>query len=166
MTNFHSWATPYTEKEADRLIKAAPAHLTEEVRNLIAAVNQAHEIAKRYATPTGQWFHVSPHEISVGSTLVPGGLDPDNPTSGRFYTEDGYGSDTGMLADMGATRAEHVWLTIDTEDAEFWAEVLAAPHTYEVEPVNPRPWNGTGTDGWVCDSATVLRKVTDRSADE
>lgn len=159
MTDFYPWATRYTDEEADRLVSAAPEHLTEEVRNIINAVNAAHDSAKRFATPTGLWLHVSPHQISPGSTLIPGGLEPDKPTSGDFYTKDGFGGDTGMMTDMGAGRAQFVWLTIDHEDARFWAEVLNAAHVYEVEPVNPRPWNGTGVDGWVCDSATVVRKV-------
>lgn len=166
MTDFYPWAQPYSAEEADRLVNAAPEHLADEVRKLIAAVNQAHDSAKRFATPTGRWFHVSPHHISVGSTLVPGGLDPDQPTSGEFYTRDGFAGDTGTLADMGGTRAQHVWLTIDTEDAAFWAGVLNAAHLYEVTPVNPRPWNGTGVDGWVCDSATVIAKLPDLSSQE
>ena len=159
MTQFFPWAQRYTQEEEDRLVKSAPEHLADEVRNLIAAVNQAHDDAKRYATPTGFWYHVSPHLISPGTTLVPGGLDPANPTSGEFYTRDGFAGDTGTLADMGAGRAQFVWLSIDAEDAQFWAEVLNASHTYEVHPVDPRPWNGTGMDGWVCESAKVIRRL-------
>lgn len=161
MTDFFPWATRYTEEEADRLVKAAPDHLTEEVRNLIAAVNAAHETAKRFNTPTGKWYHVSPHQIDVGTTLVPGGLDPANPTSDEFYTRDGFGHDSGTLADMGATRPEHVWLTIDREDADFWAGVLNASHVYEVQPIDePKPWNGTGVDGWVVAAAVVIQEVS------
>lgn len=166
MTDFYPWAQPYTDEETDRLVEAAPEHLAEEVRNLIAAVNSAHENAKRFATPTGRWFHVSPHNISVGSTLVPGGLEPDKPTSSDFYTRDGFGDDAGMLTDMGRPRTRFVWLTIDTDDAAFWAEVLDATYLYEVTPVNPRPWNGTGVDGWVCDSATVIAKLPNQEKDD
>lgn len=159
-TAMHGWAQRYTPEEADRLIKAAPKHLKGEVRNLIAAVNQAHEDAQQYATPTGRWYHVSPHNISTGSTLVPGGLDPATPTSGKFYTRDGFGVDTGTMADMGASRAQFVWLTTTLEDAHFWADTLKADYIYEVQPIDaPRPWNGTGVDGWVAARATITSRV-------
>lgn len=161
MTTFHPWATRYTKEEEDRLVKAAPDHLKDEVRKLIATVNDAHDAAKRFNTPTGRWYHASPHNISVGSTLVPGGLDPAAPTSGEFYSRDGFGADTGTLADMGAGRAQFVWLTIDIEDARFWADTLGATHIYEVQPTDePRPWNGTGVDGWVTTAAVIIRKLS------
>jgi len=153
----HGWAQRYTREEAERLIGIAPDHLKDEVRALIENVNRAHDDARRYATPTGAWYHVSPHDISTGSTLVPGGLDPAAPTSGEFYTRDGFGADTGTMADMGAARAQFVWLTTTLEDARFWADTLGADHVYEVQPIDaPRPWNGTGVDGWVVTAATII----------
>jgi len=153
----HPWARRYTPQEADRLVEAAPRHLKGEVRALIVAVNQAHDEAVRHSTPTGRWYHVSPHAISTGSTLVPGGLDPAAPTSGEFYTRKGFGADTGTMADMGGGRAQFVWLTTTLEDALFWADLLDAGHVYEVQPIDePRPWNGTGADGWVVAAATVI----------
>ena len=153
----HGWAQRYTPEEADRLVGIAPDHLKDEVRALIVAVNQAHDQAVRHSTPTGRWYHVSPHDISTGSTLVPGGLDPAAPTSGEFYTRAGFGADTGTMADMGGTRAQFVWLTTNLEDARFWAGRLGADHVYEVRPIDaPRPWNGTGVDGWVVTAATIV----------
>ena len=153
----HPWARRYTAEEADRLVGAAPDRIKGEVRALIEGVNRAHEAAKGHLTPTGRWYHVSPHNISTGSTLVPGGLDPAAPTSGEFYTRAGFGADTGTMADMGAPRAQFVWLTTTLEDARFWADVLGARHVYEVQPIDaPRPWNGTGVDGWVVTAATIV----------
>lgn len=147
---------PYTPERAARLVAAAPPHLAGEVARLIDMVN---DTATRFAA-TGTWYHVSPHLVSPGTTLVPGGLDPANPTSKEFYVEDGYGDDTGTLADMGAGRSRFVWLTVSEEDARFWSRLLKAPHTYEVEPLDdPRPWNGTGSDGWVTTAARVVRKL-------
>ena len=41
------------------------------------------------------------------------------------------------------------------------AIVLCASHCYEVQPTTePRPWNGTGTDGWVVERAVVVRELS------
>lgn len=160
MTTFHPWARRYSKEEADRLVKEAPDYLKDEVRNLIESVNQAHDAAQQHSTPTGRWYHVSPHNITTGTTLMPGGLDPANPTSGDFYTRDGFGADTGTMADMGGTRSQFVWLTTTIEDAKFWALTLNADYTYEVQPIDaPRPWNGTGVDGWVVTAATIIGRA-------
>ena len=152
MTDFHPWAKKYTAEEAQRLIGAAPEHLRPEVAGLIAAVNTAHEQAKDYAE-TGRWFHVSRQKLAVGTVLSAGGGPASDP---EFYAQ-GYGEDTGTMADMGGSRTEHLWLTTTRRDAKFWAKTLKAKFLYEVQPTDkPRPWNGTGTDGWVTTAAVVL----------
>jgi hypothetical protein len=109
--------------------------------------------------PTGKWYHVSPHDMPEGTTLVPGGVT-GTPTSQSFY-DMGFGDDTGTLKDMGKSRTQHVWLTPDLEDAHFWSNVLKAPHIYEVEPGDePQAWNGTGVDGYVSGGAKILRKLS------
>ena len=106
--------------------------------------------------PSGKWYHVSPHALADGIDLIPGGGDSP---SQSFY-DDGWGEDTGTLTDMGQGRTGHVWLTPDLDDAHFWSAALNAPHIYEVDPhEDPRPWNGTGTDGWVVPGAKIRRKV-------
>ena len=106
--------------------------------------------------PSGKWYHVSPHALTDGTDLIPGGGDSP---SQSFY-DDGWGEDTGTLTDMGQGRTGHVWLTPDLDDAHFWSAALNAPHIYEVDPhEDPRPWNGTGTDGWVVPGAKIRRKV-------
>lgn len=158
MTDFLPFSKGYTPEETERMLATVPEHLTEDIRSLIESVNRAHESIKSYAIPTGRWFHVSPHRLPVGTLLSPGVVAP---TSEEFYTRDGYGQDSGTLADMGATRPEHLWLTTTVEDAAFWANVLKAEHTYEVMPVDmPKPWNGTGVDGWVTTAAAILRELT------
>lgn len=153
----YPWARKCSKKEAQRLIAKAPPHLKGEVRRLIKVINQAHQNAKAFAA-TGRWFHVSPHELPVGTTLVPNGAPV--PTSAEFYAE-GYGQDTGTLADMGASRSEHLWVTTTLKDARFWARVLKADHIYEVQPTDePRPWNGTGVDGWVTTAAVIIEVVS------
>lgn len=153
---FHPWARKYSKKEAERLVNQAPPHLKGEVRRLIKAVNEAHQKAQEFAA-TGRWFHVSPHALPVGTTLVPNGAP--EATSADFYA-DGYGQDTGTLADMGASRSEHLWVTTTLKDARFWATVLKATHIYEVQPTDaPRPWNGTGVDGWVTTAAVILTEI-------
>jgi len=107
--------------------------------------------------PSGRWFHVSAARLPAGTVLVPGG--GRNPGTRSFY-DMGFGQDTGVLVDMEAARDSLVWLSIDLDDAGFWAAVLCAGHVYEVKPAEePRPWNGTGTDGWVVSNATVLREI-------
>ncbi len=106
--------------------------------------------------PSGKWYHVSPHALADGTDLIPGGGDSP---SQSFY-DDGWGEDTGTLTDMGQGRTGHVWLTPDLDDAHFWSAALSAPHIYEVDPhEDPRPWNGTGADGWVVPGAKIRRKV-------
>ena len=103
------------------------------------------------------WFHVSPFEMGPGTLLRPGVAR--NPANAGFYGS-GFGQDTGALLDMHTRRDEVVWLSPTREDARYWAIVLRASHCYEVQPTTePRPWNGTGTDGWVVPKAIVLRKL-------
>jgi hypothetical protein len=79
-------------------------------------------------------------------------------TSADFYEE--LGTDTGTLADMGADRPLHLWITTTRRDAKFCAETIRAKVCYDVQPAtDPRPWNGTGVDGWVTTAATILRTV-------
>lgn len=104
------------------------------------------------------WFHVSPFKMGPGTLLRPGAAR--NPANDTFYGL-GFGQDTGFLRDMQARRDEVVWLSPSREDAEYWAIVLCASHCYEVQPTTePRPWNGTGTDGWVVERAVVVRELS------
>lgn len=104
------------------------------------------------------WFHVSPFEMGPGTLLRPGVAR--NPANAGFYGS-GFGQDTGALLDMHTRRDEVVWLSPSREDAEYWAIVLRAGHCYEVQPTTePRPWNGTGTDGWVVERAVVVRELS------
>jgi hypothetical protein len=67
---------------------------------------------------------------------------------------------TQTLADLGADRPLHLWITTTRRDAKFCAETIRAKFCYEVQPAtDPRPWNGTGVDGWVTTAATILRTV-------
>ena len=110
-----------------------------------------------------KWFHVSPHRIETGTVLMPGAIR--NPANDAFYRA-GFGQDTGCLQEMGVRRDEVVWLSPTTQDAEFWAAVLDAPYCYEVQPSGePRPWNGTGTDGWVTAKAVVVREVRNQMSE-
>lgn len=115
------------------------------------------ELRKLFERPPHEgWFHASPHDLPVGTKLVPGGA----PAASKDFYDQGWGSDRGNLMDMGGGRSEHVWMTPYREDANFWSAVNNAPHIYEVAPhEDPRPWNGTGTDGWVTPAATIVRKV-------
>lgn len=104
------------------------------------------------------WFHVSPFKMGPGTLLRPG--EARNPANDTFYGL-GFGQDTGFLRDMQVRRDEVVWLSPSREDAEYWAIVLRAGHCYEVQPTTePRPWNGTGTDGWVVERAVVVRELS------
>jgi len=147
-----------TDAQIAKIAGVSPERL-EELKELQAHLEQARREAERLLTPTGVWYHVSPHELAAGTVLVPGGPDGTH-TSEEFYSSTGLGSDTGTLADMGAARTEFVWLSPHRDDAEFWAEVLDAAHLYEVEPAtDPVPWNGTAADGWVTTAATVVRRL-------
>lgn len=108
--------------------------------------------------PTGKWYHVSPHEMEPGTSLIAGGPE-GNATSKDFY-DMGFGDDSGTLQDMGGGRTKHIWVTPDLEDAHFWSAALNAPHIYEVDTDDdPQPWNGTGTDGWVTPSARIRSRI-------
>jgi len=103
------------------------------------------------------WFHVSPFNVGPGTVLRPGVAR--NPANDGFY-QSGFGRDTGSLRDMKVRRDAVVWLSPTREDARYWSVLLGAPHCYEVQPIEtPRPWNGTGTDGWVTAKAVVVREI-------
>jgi len=117
---------------------------------------EAFEHLFKRQNPSGTWYHASPHDLPMGTKLVPGGA----PAASKDFYEQGFGEDTGTLIDMGGGRNKHVWMTPDLDDAHFWSAVNQAPHIYEVDPErDPAPWNGSGTDGWVAPSATIRRKV-------
>lgn len=128
----------------------------DDVNTLIAAFNRAQDEAERLRTPTGVWFHTSPQSLAVGTLLVPrGGPSPDP----QFYAQ-GFQEDTGTLMDMGAPRPDFVWLSNEEAEARFWAKTLKTRYIYEVQPTDaPRPWNGTGADGWVTTAAVILRLI-------
>lgn len=110
--------------------------------------------------PSGKWYHVSPHELAPGTDLIAGG--PEGKATSQNFYDMGYGDDEGTLADMGAGRNKHIWVTPDLDDAHFWSAALNAPHIYEVDADDdPQPWNGTGTDGWVTTRAKIRTKVND-----
>ena len=120
---------------------------------------EAFEHLFKRQNPSGTWYHASPHDLPMGTKLVPGGA----PAASKDFYEQGFGEDTGTLIDMGGGRNKHVWMTPDLDDAHFWSAVNQAPHIYEVDPErDPAPWNGSGTDGWVAPSATITRKVAHR----
>ena len=142
-----------TPEQIEAMVAQVEPGRAGEIRRMLATLSEAGRQAERLATPTGRWFHVSPHRLEAGTVLTPGVVAP---TSRDFYTRDGFAEDSGTLADMGATRPEFVWLSTTVEDAGFWAVTLRASHTYEVQPIDaPRPWNGTGSDGWVTTSAVI-----------
>ena len=103
------------------------------------------------SAPDGaSWYHVSPHELSEGATITPGG---GKSGWGDFYSDQGRD-----------VRKNWVWLEHDPKKSYWWGKDLGAPYMYEVHPrQNPQAWNGNAANGWVTPSATVIRRVTDKS---
>lgn len=121
-----------------------------------AAVALAAFLGRPAAVAAQHWFHVSPHQMEPGTVIRPGF---HNPANDDFYRS-GFVRDSGVLAPMGVRREEVVWLSPSIDDAAFWSLALSARHCYEVDPTEePRPWNGTGTDGWVSPAAVIIREI-------
>ena len=103
----------------------------------------------------GPWYHYSPAELPPGTELVPGG--------GPSPWGDLYAGDDEM-GDSEARRA-YVWLSPDVSSAVGWAGETPDPaggggFIYRVEPAGDvYPWNDSGSEGWVADSATVVEAL-------
>lgn len=97
-----------------------------------------------------KWFHASPHHISIGVDVVPGGgpsVFADAPSAGA---------------------GEHVWLSDTFRAAQEWAQTFSGLvgrpcFVYEVLPCGePRPYDAEEPDqGYVVDRATMVNKVAD-----
>ena len=152
--------------DLDALRRAAddpglPADLADELIR-IADVWQPVVDARDRGLAASRWYHVSPHALAPGTVLTPASHRGVPATSQGFYDARGGAIVDAMhpLDGTAAGRDEVVWVTHDLDDAAFWARLLEAGHCYEVEPVDrPRPWNGTGTDGWFTPSAVVVTEV-------
>jgi hypothetical protein len=104
------------------------------------------------STPTGKWFHVSPHPLQPGTKLTPQG---------------GKGLDTGGFNFLGPdspyrSRGNQVWISPNFDKARMWMHYMGPEsHVYEVHPGDtPQPWNASGAEGYVTPHATVTREVT------
>lgn len=137
-----------------------PIEMRTQLADLIAAFEQQHNAL---AGPHEHWYHVSPHALPPGTVLTPAAHRDVPATSQDFYDASPGIIDTMYPLDGSDTaRTEVVWVTPDLADAGFWARFLGADHLYEVQPQDtPQPWNGTGIDGWVVVTATVLREITE-----
>ena len=114
-----------------------------------------HEGPQETAQHEGPWYHYSPAELPPGTELVPGG----GPSPwGDLYA----GNDE--MGDSEARRA-YVWLSPDVSSAVGWAGETPDPSggggfIYRVEPSGDvYPWNDSGAEGWVADSATVVEAL-------
>jgi hypothetical protein len=101
----------------------------------------------------GPWYHYSPAELPPGTKLVPGG----GPSPwGDLYA----GNDE--MGDSEARRG-YVWLSPDVSSAVGWAGETpggGGGFIYRVEPSGDvYPWNDSGAEGWVADSATVVEAL-------
>lgn len=100
---------------------------------------------------SGRWFHASPYDLIPGTTLVPDGA----PSPFRDVDYAPY------LLD----REGYVWVSPTLKDAHEWRSVMSedvgvVAHIYEVT-CGTDPEDRGEDDGWVTDSATVVRKVFD-----
>ncbi len=97
----------------------------------------------------GPWYHYSPTKLPVGTRLTPGHDSP-------------WGND--LYGDGTEHRRNYVWLSPTVTEAAGWAELAPRRgergHLYRVEPSGDvLPWNGTGSDGWVADSAHITEEL-------
>lgn len=130
------------------IIKTIPPEHQDAFRKML----ELHQRQQQWGSG-GKWYHASKANLPAGTVLVPGGGPQTDP---KFY-EDQRAQDEFMGA---GNRADHVWVTPDREDASFWAAMLDADFIYEVEPTNPRPWGISGTDGYVCSKARIVKRLS------
>lgn len=107
-----------------------------------------------YPNPSGRWYHVSPHELEVGTVLTPGGGDT------TYNYDDRLPSERQNWVWMDGPEGLDTWFygTLMSQIQKGFENPLA--HIYEVEPSEgPHPWNGTGWQGHVAPSAKIIRKV-------
>ena len=135
-----------------------PIEMRDQIADLIAYFHQQQDAL---AVSHEHWYHVSPHALPPGTVLTPAATRDVPATSQDFYD-----ASPGIIDamypphDADTARTDVVWVTPDLTDAGFWARFLGADHLYEVQPQDtPQPWNGTGIDGWVVVTATVLREI-------
>jgi hypothetical protein len=106
----------------------------------------------QHDAPEGvDWYHVSPHELPVGTTLAP--LRGETP-----WTDDPY---KGGLDN----RANWIWVEHDPNKAREWMRYILQHqpqcHLYRVVPrLGPFAWNGSAVEGWVTDSAVIKEYMT------
>lgn len=109
-------------------------------------------------TTRGKWYHISPHDLPVGTVLKPkGGHSP-------FFYDDDTPPEGRSRSSLPAKRKDWVWFERKPK-MQQWLKIMqmAMPevHLYEVKPEveGPWPWNGTGEEGHVSPSATIVRKI-------
>jgi len=104
--------------------------------------------AARLAMPAPmKWYHVSPHELPVGTVLTPGG-------GPSHWEESLYNHDPEGFAG----HRQHVWVD---RDPAIWGG-SDAPFVYEVEP-HKRPTRlpgGDPEDGYITPSATITKMIS------
>jgi glutaredoxin-like protein NrdH len=109
-----------------------------------------HHTAARLAMPEGGWYHASPHELPVGTTLTPGGGESAFAAVYRDH--------------LGPELQSHVWLA-DSRNIAGWVDRgetgLYTKHVYRVEPSDtPRLYNENDPHmGWVVPSARIVEKI-------
>jgi ribosomal protein S18 acetylase RimI-like enzyme len=132
-------------QEAAEALRSLPPALREQFQHLMDQ-----DARERSFGQGGRWYHASPASLPPGTILRPGGGPATDP---EFYES---------MGDDG--RANHVWITPDRNDASFWASMVGGDNIYEVEPTNPRPWGITGVDGYVCDEARIIERISTTGA--
>jgi len=109
-----------------------------------------HRTAARLAMPEGGWYHASPHELPVGTTLTPGGGESAFAAVYRDH--------------LGPELQSHVWLA-DSRNIAGWvdrgSDGVYTKHVYRVEPSDtPRLYNEDDPHmGWVVPSARIVEKI-------
>jgi glutaredoxin-like protein NrdH len=115
-----------------------------------------HHTAARLAMPQGGWYHASPHELSVGTVLTPGGGQTQYD---RFYDR------------TDQDRSGHVWVDSLRNVKRRWAD--PDHFIYQVEPhADPqlfqrqvgRGMSVGGEDGYTVPGATITKVVRGRTA--
>jgi len=100
------------------------------------------------------FYHSTDAELKPGDKLL-----PRNQT--QAPSQFGWGKTPGM-----ENRDNFAWMYADPRDARIYVDPNFGhgeprqKHTYAVTPNDePQPWNGSGIDGWVADSATVNGEI-------
>lgn len=100
----------------------------------------------------GDWYHLSPHKLPVGTRLVPNGGDT---VWGEFYDHD---------RTMRDRRQRWVWMEHHPQPVRDWHTEMRhfAPkvYVYRIRPTKqPLPWNGNGAGGWVAPEAVIEEEL-------